>query len=451
MARVKLDELNKQVSATLKESEERSSRFIEAFISSIKNALVSGKDIALAGFGNFSLATSDGRPLPAVSKANITGDLAAKLSESNSTRVENMMGQLLEIIKGEILSGRGVDLDDIGSFEVKYEKPKIEKQAKGHRLIKPAMTQLAFVASKPITTPAGEAQPQFAPADGFKKRIEQYKESTIMLVVPERDFFTKTLEYYFENAGWDIETMTSMTDAVKRIEGGKAYLVILDAVMGENQKFAQTLKFRRETSNVPLITLWPSEGGWKVLKEVSIVGDENLAQPFEFRQLLDYADSEIIRAAEEELIFLQQINVHLPTDEQSIERVIDNVHKLVEHSGITEEGQVALSAAFREAVVNAAQHGNKYKRDKKIEVQYLLDPDKITAVVKDQGQGFDHEKYVKSGSTKSAIDAARDRHAQGRMGGLGILLMLRCCDRLEYNQQGNQITLTKYLKGAPPE
>ena len=53
---------------------------------------------------------------------------------------------------------------------------------------------------------------------------------------------------------------------------------------------------------------------------------------------------------------------------------------------------------------------------------------------------------MKSGSTRDAISAARERHAQGRMGGLGIMLMLRCCDRLEYNQSGNQLTLTKFLK-----
>jgi anti-sigma regulatory factor (Ser/Thr protein kinase) len=81
-------------------------------------------------------------------------------------------------------------------------------------------------------------------------------------------------------------------------------------------------------------------------------------------------------------------------------------------------------------------------------VQYLLDPEKITTVVKDQGGGFNHEQYVKSGSTRDAISAARERHAQGRMGGLGIMLMLRCCDRLEYNQNGNQLTLTKFLKTA---
>ncbi|MBI2932350.1 MAG: ATP-binding protein [Planctomycetes bacterium] len=451
MSGVKLDELNKTISKQLKESEERSARFVQAFVGSIKGALLSGKDISLAGFGSFSLATADGKPLPAVAKADIENDLAKRLSESNATRIQSMMDGLLEVIKSEILNGRSIELDDIGALELRREKPKIEKQAKGHRLIKPASTTLSFTCPQPIVTPAGQAKPLFSPADGFKKRVEQSRESTILLVMPERDYFTKTLEYYFENAGWDIETMTSVEEAIKRVESGKAYLVIMDAVLPDHQKFAQRLKFRGETSNVPLIALWPNEQAWKVLKEVAIVGDENLAQPFEFRQLLDYADSEIMRAAEEELIFRQQINIHIPTDEQSIEKVIDMVHQLVDLSGITEEGQVALCAAFREAVVNAAQHGNKYRRDKKIEVQYLLDAEKITAVVKDQGQGFDHKMYTSRGASKDAVTAARERHAQGRMGGLGILLMLRCTDHLEYNAAGNQLTLTKHLKGAPKE
>ena len=46
----------------------------------------------------------------------------------------------------------------------------------------------------------------------------------------------------------------------------------------------------------------------------------------------------------------------------------------------------------------------------------------------------------------AARAAARERHEQGRPGGLGIMLMLRCVDRIEYNDIGNQITLTKMLK-----
>jgi serine/threonine-protein kinase RsbW len=449
MADVKLVELTKSLSSSLSVSEERSSRFVDALVASVKSALGASKEVALPAFGTLSLAAADGSPLPAMYKANLLGDVCSKLSETNEQKVRSMMDAVLEAVKKELLAGKRVVLDELGVFEIKFERPKIERQPKGHRLIRPGVSSLGFTPLSPVQTPGGRATIAFSPADDLKKRLESFKESSIMLVVPERDFFTKTLEYYFESAGWEIEVFTTVVDALVKIESGKAYLVILDALFEDYQKFCYALKMRRETTNVPLVLMYPSEQAYKVLKDVTIVGDENLAQPFEFRQLLDYADAEIIRAAEEELIFLQQMNIHLPTDEPSIEKVIDMVHKLLESSGLNEEGQVAMSAAFREAVVNAAQHGNKYKRDRKIEVQYLLDSEKITAVVHDQGTGFNHEQYVKSGSTRDAISAARERHAQGRMGGLGIMLMLRCCDRLEYNQQGNQITLTKYLKPQP--
>ncbi|RPH50533.1 MAG: hypothetical protein EHM91_01945 [Planctomycetota bacterium] len=434
MGEIKLIELSKSLSSSMSVSEERSSSFVNSLAGSIKAGLEGSREISVPGFG---ILTQSGTP--SLGKWNLVGDVGQRLGEVNEQKVRSMIDAVFEAAKKELLAGKRVILDDLGVFEMGIERPEIERQPKGHRLIKPAGAGIKFTSS------AG-SKVGFSAADDLKKRLESYKGSSIMLIVPERDFFTKTLEYYFESAGWEIEVFTKVVDALVKIETGKAYLVILDCMFEDYQKFCYALKMRRETTNVPLLLLYPSEEKWKIMSEVSIVGDENLAQPFEFRQLLDHADAEIMRAAEEELIFLQQLNVQLPTDEPSIEKVIDMVHKLLETSGLNEEGQVAMSAAFREAVVNAAQHGNKYKRDRKIEVQYLLDAEKITTVVKDQGGGFNHEQYVKSGSTRDAISAARERHAQGRMGGLGIMLMLRCCDRLEYNQSGNQLTLTKFLK-----
>jgi serine/threonine-protein kinase RsbW len=446
MAEVKLQELTKSLSSSLALSEDRSNRFVDALIASVKEGLRSSNEVALPGFGSFAPGGPDGAPAEAAGKTNLVSDVAGKIGEANDQKVRSMIDAVLEAVKKELLAGKRVVLDDLGVFEVQIEKPKIERQPKGHRLIRPTSSSLSFTPSAPITTPTGPVKAAFSAGDDLRKRLEAFKDASIMLVVPERDFFTKTLEYYFESAGWKIEVFTKIVDALVKIESGKAYLVILDGMFEDYQKFCYALKMRRETTNVPLLCLYPNEQSWKVMKEVSIVGDENLPQPFEFRALLDTADAEIMRASEEELIFLQQINIHLPTDEPSIEKVIDMVHKLLETSGLNEEGQVAMSAAFREAVVNAAQHGNKYKKDRKVEVQYLLDSERITAVVRDQGNGFNHEQYVKSGSTRDALSAARERHAQGRMGGLGIMLMLRCCDRLEYNQSGNQITLTKFLK-----
>jgi serine/threonine-protein kinase RsbW len=407
------------------------SKFAGAVSEAVKAVLAGSKELEIPGFGTLARPGASG-------KADLAGEVASRLGEPADPKVRGALDAVFEAVKKELLSGRRVQFDGAGTFTVGIDKPEIEQQPRGHRLIKPPGPAVTFESS--------EGRVNFSANDDLKKRLEGFKASSIMLIVPDRDFFTKTLEYYFESAGWQIEVFTKVVDALVKIESGRAYLVILDCLFEDYQKFCYSLKMRRETTNTPLILLYPGEDRWKVMSDVSIVGDENLVQPFEFRQLLDHADAQIMRAAEEELIFLQQLNIQLPTEEASIEKVIDTVHKLLESSGLNEEGQVAMSAAFREAVVNAAQHGNKYKKDRKIEVQYLLDREKITAVVQDQGPGFNHQQFVKSGSTKDAISAARERHAQGRMGGLGIMLMLRCCDRLEYNQSGNQLTLTKFLK-----
>lgn len=430
MAEITLNELSKSMGP----SGGKAAQVAEALGTAIRSALTAKKDASLPGLGSLSVAGGNG-----AGKADVMAEASMAVGDAASVQAA------IDAVKKELLAGKRVKLDGLGVFEVGKDKPEIERQPKGHRLIKPAGAAVKFFPSTPIP---GAPRVAFSPSDDLRAKLEAFKGSSIMLVVPERDFFTKTLEYYFQSAGWQIEVFTKVVDALTKIESGQAYLVILDALFEDHQSFCYALKVRRETTNTPLIIMYPSEKAWGVLPAVSIVGDENLPQPFEFRQLLDTADAEIMRAAEEELIFLQQINIHLPTDEPSIEKVIDTVHKLLESSGLNEEGQVAMSAAFREAVVNAAQHGNKYKRERKIEVQYLLDSEKITAVVKDQGGGFDHGKFVKSGSTRDAISAARERHQQGRMGGLGIMLMLRCCDRLEYNEKGNQLTLTKNLKPA---
>ncbi len=447
MSDVKLMELAKKVDVGSAMGEERVARLTEALIASIRGAIGSGKDAILDGFGSFGAVMEDGKPIDAGTRANLLGEVCSKIGEQNEGRAQSVIDAIVNDLKKELLAGNKIILDNLGSLQVISERPKVERQPRGHRLIKPATSALIFKPLESISASTGTVKPTFTPIDELRNSIEAFKESAIMLVVPEHDFFVKTLEYYFEGAGWDVEVYTQIPDALAKIESGKAYLTILDTQLADYQKFCYSLKMRRETTNVPLILLFPDEKSFISVPDVLVVGDRNLAQPFEFRQLLDMSDAEIIRCAEEKLIFNQQMNLHLPTDEASIEKIIDNVHKLLEGSGLGDEGQVAMSAAFREAVVNAAQHGNKYKRDKKIEVQYLLDNDKITAIVKDQGKGFDHTQYVKSGSTKDAIVAARERHAQGRMGGLGIMLMLRCCDRLEYSKAGNQVTLSKNLRG----
>ena len=186
-------------------------------------------------------------------------------------------------------------------------------------------------------------------------------------------------------------------------------------------------------------------------EEIAVIGDENIAEPFEIRALMGIVDSEIARAAEERLRLHQVVHLQLPTDDDAIDRLIDVFVRLMSVSGLTEEHQVAFTSAFKEAMRNAADHGNKNKHDKKIEVRYTLNPEKIELTVRDFGQGFNHRRYVQRGRDGDVISAAREWQTTGRLGGLGIMLMIRCTDDLEYNDVGNRVTLTCYLPGKDPK
>lgn len=64
----------------------------------------------------------------------------------------------------------------------------------------------------------------------------------------------------------------------------------------------------------------------------------------------------------------------------------------------------------------------------------------------DEGEGFDTEIYLSRGVSGNPVDAARERNQAGGHGGLGIMLMLKCVDKLEYNYAGNKISLTRYIR-----
>ena len=57
--------------------------------------------------------------------------------------------------------------------------------------------------------------------------------------------------------------------------------------------------------------------------------------------------------------------------------------------GFDEDDSTSIELAIREAVVNGIIHGNQYSADKRIDVQFLIEPEAIAIYVRDRGQGFD--------------------------------------------------------------
>ena len=95
-------------------------------------------------------------------------------------------------------------------------------------------------------------------------------------------------------------------------------------------------------------------------------------------------------------------------------------------------------------MTNGVQHGNLADPGRDVMLRVSVDGDKVRCTVEDQGDGFDYRQALEAGRTRHAMELARQRYESGGVGGLGIMLMLRSVDLVEYNAAGNQVTLTKW-------
>jgi len=157
----------------------------------------------------------------------------------------------------------------------------------------------------------------------------------------------------------------------------------------------------------------------------------------------------IMRRARQRRLFDQELILELPTTPEAVERLGDVFDHLVAVAGFPEEEQVRLGHTFREAVGNAAEHGNKNDAARAIRVNYLRSSDRIAVTVKDEGDGFDTDSFLSRAEQVSALEHTRSRRdSEARPGGLGVFIMKQTCDRIAFNGQGNLIFLMKFLPGA---
>ncbi len=282
-----------------------------------------------------------------------------------------------------------------------------------------------------------------APADKLTDREAPFG---ISLVVPKKDFFTNILADRLTGPRSKTAVHEGVENFMAETAQQKPDLVVLDSALDGSRDLVRALKRAKESSMMALVLVHAEGTDPNRIDGLRVMEDGAVTEPFEMNELVELAESEIRRSHEERAFFQHQMRFQFSTRDDTIEEANDLCSALVEQSGMTEERGAALTVAFREAVDNAARHGNKSQESRVIDVVYLLDKDKLTLTATDEGDGFDTEMYLRRGVHGNAVAVARERNEAGRTGGLGIMLMLKCLDNLEYNYAGNQVKLTKYIK-----
>ena len=106
--------------------------------------------------------------------------------------------------------------------------------------------------------------------------------------------------------------------------------------------------------------------------------------------------------------------------------------ELSEH-GFGPDAQFAVRLALDEALANAICHGNQQDPQKQIVVEYSIADDSVSISVIDQGAGF---------NPGGVPDPTLDENLE-KPHGRGIMLMRAYMSDVQFNDQGNYVTLIK--------
>ena len=172
------------------------------------------------------------------------------------------------------------------------------------------------------------------------------------------------------------------------------------------------------------------------------------------RQTLFFIPHELLALAKRESIKYKKAKKVVSHTTQfeirSIPAAIENVNSMLfqflEMSGLSPDDTTEFHMAVKEGIDNAYRHGNKKNDSKIIQIGFQMDARKIMVAVKDEGSGFDYDYYLDASKRLSPEQSARQRHEEGLSGGLGIIMMKKSSDSIEYTAPGNHLTLIKNLR-----
>ena len=273
----------------------------------------------------------------------------------------------------------------------------------------------------------------------------QPKVSTILLAVEKVGSYSRVINYHFKRANWSVQVGEGVNKSLQIASPERISLVIADTTIKGFFELLFELKVNKSTNHIPIIAVSPDNMNPGKHTQLRVLPDEELVEPFEMGSLLRHSDWELARAFRTGVVFDQRVHMVLPTRLDILDEAKKAMSRLLFQSGLDKDQQTSLVAGFYEALGNASRHGNRNRPATSVEVLYLLDREKVSIAVKDEGDGFDTGPYCSKQGVVDREKVLEERLREQDTGSMGIPLLAQCADKVQYNEAGNMVTLTKYL------
>ncbi|MHC4600289.1 MAG: STAS domain-containing protein [Planctomycetota bacterium] len=307
-----------------------------------------------------------------------------------------------------------------------------------------APSEAETVSQKPGGPPPHKRSPvYFYKTRDFKPVPES---SSVLLVVPKVNVFTDILRMRLQKPRGRFHVVHAAEEALEKMGEINPDVLILEDRVTDSEEFLKTVKVEQGRGLVSVIKLYPNGTLIDSFRNFKIWENDYLVEPFEMMELFALAEAELRRIPKDRTNLLQQVHFRFRTDTPNMNMAFELVSNLVTGSALLQEDATALAAAYREAVDNGYRHGHQRSEEKVIDTVFLLEPSQLSITVEDEGEGFDSQPHLEKVSKLSPGEQAKIRKDEGGKGGLGITLMARCTDTLEFLGKGNVVRMVKKLR-----
>lgn len=126
--------------------------------------------------------------------------------------------------------------------------------------------------------------------------------------------------------------------------------------------------------------------------------------------------------------------IAFPSKPDEMSKALHAILAEIRDSGFNEDVIFAIRLALDEALSNAVRHGNCGDPTKQVTVEYAINDHGFKASVTDEGCGFQPDE-LPDPTLKENLD---------RPCGRGVMLMKAYMSDVNYNKNGNSVTLTKH-------
>ena len=111
------------------------------------------------------------------------------------------------------------------------------------------------------------------------------------------------------------------------------------------------------------------------------------------------------------------------------------ITEILQQMGFDRDATDQVNLAVIEAGTNAIKHGNREEPRKRAYFDFMMYPEELVVIVRDEGEGFDAQ------TTEDPLKPENLLNSSGR----GLFLMEACMDSVDFSQNGTVVAMTKKI------